>query len=89
MVRAEPEPLGPVIKKLLVGGTWVAQSVKGLTLGFSMVSWFLSSGPALGSVLLTQSLLGILSLPLSLCPSSARVCMGICARTLSPSQINK
>ena len=34
-------------------------------------SWFVSLGPISGSTLTVQSLLGILSLSLSLCPSAA------------------
>ena len=37
-------------------GSWVAQSVKQLTSAQVMISWFLSSSPALGSVLTAQSL---------------------------------
>ena len=57
-------------------GTWVAQSVKRPTLGFGSghdlrvheFSQFVSSSPSSGSVLTVLSLLGILSLLLSLCP---------------------
>ena len=38
------------------GGTWVAQLVKHLTLAQVMISWFVGSSPALGSVLTAQSL---------------------------------
>ena len=41
---------------LLVSGTWVAQSVKCLTLAQVRISWFVSSSPACGSVLMAQSL---------------------------------
>ena len=37
-------------------GTWVAQLVKRLTAAQVMISWFMSSSPALGSVLTAQSL---------------------------------
>ena len=37
-------------------GTWVAQSVKQLTSAQVMISWFVSSSPALGSVLTAQTL---------------------------------
>ena len=50
-----------------IQGTWVAQSVQCLTSAQVVVSWFVGSSPASGSVLMVQSLLGILSLspPLS------------------------
>ena len=38
------------------GGTWVAQLVERLTSAQVMISWFMSSSPALGSVLTAQSL---------------------------------
>ena len=44
-------------------GTWVAQSVECPTLAQIMLSWFLSSSPTSGSLLLAQSLLWILCLP--------------------------
>ena len=54
--------------KIPVGrGTWVTQSVKGLTLAQVMISQFMSSSPMSSSVLAVCSLLGILSL----CPSLA------------------
>ena len=37
-------------------GTWVAQLVRHPTLAQAMISWFMSSSPALSSVLTTQSL---------------------------------
>ena len=37
-------------------GPWVTQSVKRLTLAQVMISWSVSSSPASGSVLTTQSL---------------------------------
>ena len=37
-------------------GAWVAQLVKRLTLAQVMISWFVSSSPASGSVLTAQSL---------------------------------
>ena len=46
-------------------GAWVAQSVEHPTLAQVMISWFMSSSPASGSVLTAQSLLQILCLPLS------------------------
>ena len=39
-----------------MGGAWVAQSVKHPTSAQVMISWFVSSSPALGSVLTAQSL---------------------------------
>ena len=45
------------------GGTWVAQSVKRPTWAQVTISWFVSSSPALGSLLSAQSPLRIL------CPS--------------------
>ena len=54
-------------------GTWVAQSVKCPILGLAlvMILWFVRSSSMLGSVLTAWSLLGIPSLPLSVCPSPA------------------
>ena len=43
----------------------MAQSVKHLTSAQVTISWFMSSSPASGSLLSVQSLLQILSLPLS------------------------
>ena len=63
-------------------GTWVAQSVEPLTLAQVMISRFMSSSPASGSVLTAQSLEPALnSVSPSLCPSPARA--------LSLSKINK
>ena len=62
-------------------GAWVAQLAKHLTLVQVMISWFMGLSPASGSAVTVWSLLGILPLPLSLCPSPARA--------LSLSQINK
>ena len=60
-------------------GTWVAQSVRCPTLAQVMISWFMSSSPASGSVLTAWSLEPASdSVSLSLCPSPA------CA--VSPSQ---
>ena len=47
-------------------GTWEAQSVKHPSSAQVMISWFVSSRPALGSLLSAQSLLLILCPPLSL-----------------------
>ena len=47
-------------------GTWVAQSVKWLTSAQVMISQFGSSSPTPGSLLSAQSLLWIISPPLSL-----------------------
>ena len=49
--------------------SWLSDRL--LVLAQAMISWFMSSNPVLGSVLTEQSLLGILSLSLSLCPSPA------------------
>ena len=69
-------------------GAWAAQSVEHPTLGFLsaqvMMSQFVSLSPASGSVLTAWSLLGILSLSLSLCYSPA-LSLSLC---LSP-QINR
>ena len=43
-------------------GTWVAQLVGRLTLAQVMISWFVSSGPALGSVLTEPALASVSSL---------------------------
>ena len=57
---------------LFVAPGWL-KSVKRLTLAQVMISRFVGSSPALGSVLIAQSLslFQILCLPLSLCPSPA------------------
>ena len=55
--------------KIPLRGTWVAQSVKWPTSAQVTISWFVSSRPTLGSLLTVRSLLGILSLSLSLCSS--------------------
>ena len=47
-------------------GTWVAQSVKGMTEAQVMISQSMGASPSPGSVLTAWSLLGILCLPLSL-----------------------
>ena len=56
------------IKNAIYWGTWVAQLVKGPTLDFGSGHdlMFVSLSPVLGSVLTVWSLLGILSLSLSL-----------------------
>ena len=43
-------------KNMSCWGTWVAQSVKHPTSAQVMISWFLSSNPASGSVLIAESL---------------------------------
>ena len=53
-------------QKIKNRGVWVAQLVKLLTSAQVMISRFMSSSPESGSVLTVQSLLGILSLSLSL-----------------------
>ena len=60
---------------------WVAQSVKHLTSAQVMILWFMSSSPALGSVLTAQSLEPASDSvsPLSLCPSPAHaVFLSLC-----------
>ena len=66
-------------------GSWVAQSVGRLTSAWVMISWFVGSSPAWGSVLTAQSLEPASdSVSPSLCTSPAR------ALSLSDSQkINK
>ena len=53
------------VLKGVVGGV-PAQSVKHPTAAQVMISWFVRLSPALGSTLIVQSLLGILSIPVSL-----------------------
>ena len=65
------EVLATAIRTKRNRGAWVAQSVKHLTSAQVMISQFVGLSPVSGSVLTAQSLLGILSLPLSLCPSPA------------------
>ena len=60
-----------IILKIQLWGAWVAQSVKHPTSAQVLISRFMSSSPTSGSVLTTWSLLRILCLPLSLCPSPA------------------
>ena len=52
-------------------GAWLAQQVEHPTLAQVMISWFVSSSPALDSVLTVWSLLGILSPSLCLSPACA------------------
>ena len=47
---------------LIMWGTWVAQLVERPTLAQVMISWFLNSSPALGSVLTARSLEPVLDL---------------------------
>ena len=56
--------------KIGVWGAWVAQLAGCPTSAQVMISWFMGSSPESGSVLTVWNLLGILSLSLSLCPSS-------------------
>ena len=49
------EVLLSVIKEKMYGGTWVAQSVERLTLAQVMILRFVSSSPALGSLLSVQN----------------------------------
>ena len=74
--------------------SWVAQSVKHLTSAQVMISWFVSSSPASGSVLTAQSLepgpcFGF-CVSLSLCPSAAHTLSLSVSVSLSlpPSKIN-
>ena len=78
-------PLGLVLKGLRHSrGTWVAQWVKCPTSAQVMISWFMGSSPALGSVLTAQSLEPALD---SVSPSrSASSLLTLC---LSLSKINK
>ena len=65
-------------KILQLGGAWVAQLVKCPTSAQVMISWFVGSSPASGSVSYTKSASDPVSL--SLCPSPTH------ALSLSPSQ---
>ena len=47
---------GKIIKTKTMRGAWVAQSVKRPTSAQVMISWFMGSNPASGSVLTAQSL---------------------------------
>ena len=71
-------PLRMFKKYEKLGGAWLAQSVVRPTSAQVMVLWFVTSSPALGSVLTARSLEpGSDSVSLSLCPSPA------CALSLS------
>ena len=73
---------GPIIiKEKRMRGAWVAQSVKRLTSAQVIISRFVGSSPASGSVLTSQSLelLRILCLALSLCPSPAHA-LSLCLK---------
>ena len=59
-----PLMFGFSLKKIYSWGTWVAQSVEYLTSAQVMISQFMSSSPASGSLLSAQSLLWNLCLPL-------------------------
>ena len=67
-----PHPCQYHLKKQ-EGGAWVAQLVECLTSAQVMISQFMSSSPASGSMLTAQSLESAsdMCLPLSLCPSPA------------------
>ena len=67
------------LKIIFLGGPWVAQSVKPLTLAQVMISQFVGSSPVSGSVLTTGawSLLQLLCLPLSLCPPLVTLCLSL------------
>ena len=58
LVASRPMGGSNLVLKIQIGGSWVAQSVKYLTLAQVTISWFMGSSPTSGSV---QSLLGILS----------------------------
>ena len=62
------------IKNSTWRGAWVAQSVKCLTSAQVMISQFVGSSPASGSMLTARSLLGILSPSLSAPPQLVHVC---------------
>ena len=51
-----PNPWKVTIKTVELRGAWVAQSIKRLTSAQVMISQFVSSSPASGSVLTAQSL---------------------------------
>ena len=61
-----PRPQCSHLEKERIGGAWVAQSVKPTTLAQVMVSQLVNLSPTSGSLLLAQSPLSILCLPLSL-----------------------
>ena len=62
----------PIIMPALGISGWLSRwSIQVLILAQLMISCFMSSSPELGSVLTVRSLLGILSLSLSFCPSPA------------------
>ena len=79
VVKAHTNPGTEVTKKSSVGGgAWVTPSVKRLTSAQVMISWFMDSSPAWGSVLAAQSLEPASeSVSPSVCPSPA------CALSLS------
>ena len=65
-----------ILRKIVGASGWLSWlSVQLLVSAQVMIIKFMRLSPALGSVLAARSLLGILSLPLSvsLCPSAARV----------------
>ena len=75
LVRQSSEILEAVFLKV-IRGAWVAQSVKHPTSAQVMISRFVSSSPASGSVLTAQSLepaLNSVCVCLSLCPSPAHI----------------
>ena len=76
------------VKNRTTQGTWVVQLAKCQTSTQVMILKFMSFNPMLGSSLTMWSLLGILSLALSLCPSMT--CSHALSLSLSLSQkINK
>ena len=54
--KSGPPYLVPNLRKRVFGGAWVAQSVKRPTSAQIMISRFVSSSPASGSVVTTQNL---------------------------------
>ena len=85
------EAITPCIKAAYPWGTWVAQSVKHLTLAWVMISQFVGSSPTSGSVLTAQSLepaSDSVSPSLSALPHSC-VCVRALSLSLSLSRINK
>ena len=57
-----------ILKKVTIGGAWVAQSVEHPTSTQVMISQSVSLSPPSGSILMVWSLLGILSFLLSAPP---------------------
>ena len=72
------------IIQLIKKGAWVAQLVEHLTSAQVMISWFVGSSPASGSVLTAQSLESVSD---SVSPSPSA--LPLCSLSLSLSKINK